>query len=273
MAAGTAAIGLWTPAVQGRVPQASGGCRIGGRAAASSTPLPGVAVIVRSGGSISGATSTEPDGTFHLAIAPGTYQLSAELTGFTAASAPLHIIEGQPCPAPVNFQLALAPRGSVATGHLGALMSGTPAPSSTTVASSSVAPSSSPVAPGHPGAVALSSAAGGRGAGAGPQRFAPLNLQAQAVGSAPVEEEPDAAARLLLPPGFSTESPMQALAVNGAMASIDRGMLNDRLDAIGRGEFDPATGEFGQGFGPGAGRGGGGGPSGGAGGRGGAGGG
>lgn len=244
VAAGAAAIGLWTPAVQGRVPQASGGCRIGGRAAASSTPLPGVAVIVRSGDSISGASSTELDGTFHLAIAPGSYEISAELTGFTAASAPLHILEGQPCPAPVNFQLALVPRGS------------TPAPSSSTVAPSSVAPSS---------------AAGGRGAAAGPQRFAPLNLQAQAVGSAPIEEEPGAAARLLLPPGFSTESPMQALAVNGAMTSIDRGMLNDRLDAIGRGEFDPATGEFGQGFGPGAGRGGFGGP-GGAGGRGGGGG-
>ena len=34
------------------------------------------------------------------------------------------------------------------------------------------------------------------------------------------------------------------------MASLDRGMMNDRLDAIGRGEFDPATGEFAQGFGP-----------------------
>ncbi len=49
------------------------------------------------------------------------------------------------------------------------------------------------------------------------------------------------------------------------MTSLDRGMLNDRLDAIGRGEFDPATGEFAQGFGPG-GRGGFGGHGGGAGG-------
>jgi hypothetical protein len=48
------------------------------------------------------------------------------------------------------------------------------------------------------------------------------------------------------------------------MASMDRGMMADRLDAIGRGEFDPATGEFAQGFGPGAagGRGGFGGPGG-----------
>ncbi len=49
-----------------------------------------------------------------------------------------------------------------------------------------------------------------------PQRFAPLSVQAQAsAGSAPAEEETDAAARLLLPAGFSTESPMQALAVDG----------------------------------------------------------
>jgi hypothetical protein len=32
--------------------------------------------------------------------------------------------------------------------------------------------------------------------------------------------------------------------VNGNMAQIDRGMMNDRMQAIGRGEVDPITGEF-----------------------------
>ena len=82
-------------------------------------------------------------------------------------------------------------------------------------------------------------------------RFATLTVQPQATAGSPAEDEPDAVAGLLLPPGFSTEGPTQALAVNGTMANLDRGMMNDRLDAIGRGELDPATGELGQGFGPG----------------------
>ena len=72
-----------------------------------------------------------------------------------------------------------------------------------------------------------------------------------------------AAAQLLLPPGFSTDAPTDALAVSGNMASIDRGMMGDRFAAIGRGEIDPVTGEPAPGIGfegrqggPGGGRGG-----------------
>ena len=53
----------------------------------------------------------------------------------------------------------------------------------------------------------------------------------------------------LLPPGFSTDtSGGDAIAITGNNASLDRGMMQDRFDAIGRGEFDPATGEFGAGL-------------------------
>jgi trimeric autotransporter adhesin len=56
--------------------------------------------------------------------------------------------------------------------------------------------------------------------------------------------------QLLLPPGFSPETSGDAIAITGANASLDRGMMQDRLDAIGRGVFDPASGDFGAGFGP-----------------------
>lgn len=87
------------------------------------------------------------------------------------------------------------------------------------------------------------------------QRFETLAVQTQAgaagAESAPERDAADAATRMLLPPGFSTEGPTEAVAITGTMASLDRGMMNQRFDAIGRGEFDPVTGEFAQGFGPG----------------------
>ncbi len=255
--AGAAAVAWWTPDLQGRAAQTTGGCRVTGRATAAAIPLPGVAIILRAGGIIRTATSTDTDGTYHLTVPAGSYELTAELTGFGPASRSLSVAEGTPCPPAVNIQLALAPREAA-----------TPPPAAPGPAAPGAAPrgapTGSPAATGSPAGsgAAAPGAAGGRG-GAAAQRFATLSVQAQAAGSAPADEEPDAGTRLLLPPGFSTDSPMQALAVNGSMASVDRGMLNDRMDAIGRGEFDPSTGEFGQGFGPG-GRGGfGGGPGGG----------
>jgi hypothetical protein len=41
---------------------------------------------------------------------------------------------------------------------------------------------------------------------------------------------------------------MEAVAINGNMASLDRGLMNDRFAALGRGEFDPITGEVAPGF-------------------------
>ena len=84
-----------------------------------------------------------------------------------------------------------------------------------------------------------------------------LNVATQQAGAVaetqPDREGADAATRALLPPGFSTEAPTESLAVSGNMANIDRGMMGERLDAIMRGEFNPETGEFAQGFGPGRG--------------------
>jgi len=216
--------------------QAEGTCRVSGRALSGAAPLPGVSVMVKSAGTVKAATSTDPDGTYRVALTFGTYDLSAELTGFTSVSRSI-TVAGTPCDQAIDFQLTLAPRVPIAATQ-----------PSTPQTSSPATPT-----PGR-GAPPQQSAAGGAAAnGARGQRFETLNVQTQEAASAPVEttESADAAARLLLPPGFSTEGPTEAVAINGNMANLDRGMMADRLDAIGRGEFNPATGEFGQGFGPG----------------------
>ena len=220
--------------------QAEGGsCRITGRALSGAAPLPGVSVLAKAAGAVKAATSTDPDGTYRIVLPFGTYDLAADLTGFTATSKSI-TVAGTPCDQTVDFQLTLAPRAPIAAASNGA------APASTT-------PPSGRGAPAAQGAAAPQAANGARG-----QRFETLNVQTQEAATAAVEtnEPTDAAARLLLPPGFSAEGPTEAVAINGNMASLDRGMMADRFDAIGRGEFNPATGEFAQGFGPGGGRGG-----------------
>jgi hypothetical protein len=197
------------------------------------TPLPGVSILVRTGDTVRTATSTDPDGTYHLGLAAGTYEVTAELMGFTRLARSISI-GAAPCDQTIDFQLALAPREST--------------PAAATSSGSSAVP-----APGGRGAQAQPGARTPPSNGAGAQRFETLTVQTQAAAAAGVDstETGDTAARLLLPPGFSAEGPTEALAINGNMASLDRGMMNDRLEAIGRGDFNPTTGEFGQGFGPG----------------------
>jgi trimeric autotransporter adhesin len=197
--------------VIGQAQQAPQPCRVSGRVTSGTTPLPGVSIVALTGENVSAATSTEPDGTYHLGLAPGSYRLKAGLTGFTNVERDI-VLAGEPCLAQTSdLQLALQPR--------------TPR-----------------TAPGVPGAARPA--------------FQTLNVQAQqgaAVADAPQPDRDaaDAATRLLLPPGFSTDAPTESLAVSGNMASLDRGMIGDRFDAIGRGEIDPVTGELAQGFGPG----------------------
>jgi hypothetical protein len=214
--------------------QAGGSCRIGGRAISGTQPLPGVSVLVRSAGAVKTATSTDPDGTYRIMLPEGTYDLAAELTGFTSISRSV-TVGGGACDQTIDLPLTIAPRTPLALQ-----------------AGSSAAPGAGPGRRGMP--PQGSGAAAQNGAAAGAQRFETLNVQTQAASAAAATETGDAgdaAARLLLPPGFSTEGPTEAVAINGNMASLDRGLMNDRLDAIGRGEFNPATGEFAQGFGPG----------------------
>lgn len=200
----TTSVALAAVAGQLGAQQAPAPCRVSGRITSGTTPLPGVAVVASAGGRVMSATSTEADGTYQLAVAPGAYDVRAELTGFTALTREV-TLTGDPCvPQVADVQLTLAPR--------------------------------------RPRAAVAASAAGR-------PRFETLNVEAQhaatAVETPPAEREAiDAATRLLLPPGFSTEGPTESLAVAGNMADIDRRMMGDRMDAIGRGEFNPLTGEF-----------------------------
>ena len=227
----------WMGAVDAWQQTAPGSCRISGRVLSGSTPLPGVSIVAGTTDAVKAATSSDPDGTYRLPLIAGSYTLTAELMGFSPVSQPLNV-GAAPCNQSIDLHLTLAPRVQ-------------PVPTAANTAARGAA------APGTP----ATAEAGQRGRGAQPaagsaqaQRFATLNVQTQAAAAAGTEtvENGDAVARLLLPPGFSTEGPTEAVAINGNMASLDRGMMNDRLDAIGRGEFNPATGEFAQGFGPGA---------------------
>ena len=79
---------------------------------------------------------------------------------------------------------------------------------------------------------------------------------AQAISGAPLDDAADAAR--LLPAGFSLQTAQaDAVAIAGSSdaTSLDRGLINDRAQAIALGQFDPATGQFAQGFGPQAGAG------------------
>ena len=233
------------PSVELDAQQAPGACRISGRATSGGTALPGVSMVVRSGDAVKTATSSDTDGTYRLSLPPGAYRVTAELTGFETVARELTVgaaaavepalsertdqaSRRAPCDQTVDFLLSLAPR--VPRAATATPAPGTPQPPSS---GRGAQPAAGVAAPGA-------------------QRFETLTVQTQAAAAAGIEsnDAPDEA-RLLLPPGFSSEGPTQALAINGNMASIDRGMLNDRLEAIGRGEFNPATGEFGQGFGPG----------------------
>ena len=219
----------WMGPVDAWQQSGAGACRVSGRAISGTTPLPGVAVLIRTGDVVKAATSTDPDGTYHVALPAGSYEVAAELTGFTSVARSL-TITGTPCDQTIDFQLGLAPR--------------VPAAATSVTAESARSAQGGRGALPQPGAPA-------RPAAAGAQRFETLTVQTQAAASIESSETGDSAARLLLPPGFSAEGPTEAVAINGTMASLDRGMLNDRLEAIGRGEFNPTTGEFGQGFGPG----------------------
>ncbi|HEY0873421.1 MAG TPA: TonB-dependent receptor [Vicinamibacterales bacterium] len=178
-------------------------CKVSGRITSGGAPLPGVSILVRTGDTLTVATSTEADGRYGFTAPPGSHAVRIELTGFTPTDRTL--VAGADCTAQtIDAELALQPRAARAA------------------AASTTAPQTSP--------------------------FETLNVQAQAGVPATAATDPDhdaldAATRLLLPPGFSTDAPTESLTVAGNMASIDRGMMGDRFEAIGRGEIDPVTGE------------------------------
>ncbi len=246
------------------------GCRVTGRVLSGAEPLPGAAVVVSSGGNVKAATSTGVDGRFTILFGPNaTYHVIAELTAFTKEERDL-TFGPIPCDSTLEFQLALRPRAEPLDQP--ADSAGVPAQASTSPAG---AQAPAPVASGQTAGLVSAPPQGratgaGRGQGsgragaaaqAGP-RFQQLNVQEDESGSVAADAAPpDASGDVarFLPAGFSLQSAQSdAVAISGSAdaMSFDRSAMNDRMLAIGRGEFDPATGQFAQGFGPQAGAGG-----------------
>ena len=246
-----AAAALMAPLYARQAP--AGACRITGHATSGSTPLPGVALTIKSGTAIKGATSTDVDGSFSFALTPGQYTLSAELTGFGRIERPLAVSEGTAgsCAQTIDLAMSLAPREApLAAASSAANASTVAAPRGTTRGNA-------PPGAATPGARGVNPSNRGRGAQPTSTGFQTLEVRQSADGAAVADTqlsatETEQAARSLLPPGFSTESSGDAIAINGNAGSIDRGMLQDRFGAIGRGEFDPSNPDafgFGGGFG------------------------
>jgi hypothetical protein len=186
-------------------------CRISGRLASGTTPLPGASIIVSLDNTPRAITSSDVDGTYVVQLSPGaTFRLAADLAGFSAIERTIEVT-APPCDQTIDLQLALQPRRAATAER--------PRPQ------------------------------------AG-QRFQALNVQGDAAASTALETAAPAASEdvaRLLPPGFSVEAAQSdAIAIAGTSnaTNLDRGLLNDRLDAIALGQFDPATGQFAPGFGP-----------------------
>jgi hypothetical protein len=201
--------------------QAAPRCRFEGRVTSGIVPLPGVSIVVHEGGALKAATSTDVDGRYAVIVTPNTaYHVSADLTGFVDAGREI-AAAAAPCDRTLDFTLALQPRTSP-------------------MASSPATPQTAP-------------------------RFQTLNMQTDVSGAAAIaadiapSQEAEDVTRLL-PPGFSlqhTQTDAIAIAGRSDATNFDRGVLNDRMQAIALGQLDPATGQFTQGYGPqeGAGRG------------------
>src|SRR5215216_3818943 len=180
-------------------------CRITGVARGAGVSLPGVAITVLDGATVRTVNATQSDGTYRLSLPAGTYQLRAELTGFDRIEREVVVAAPPACDQKVDLALSLTPRRPAMQ-----------------VASSS--------------ASAAGAATAGR-AGATAPRFQRLDIQQESAPATAVEQDTVPQDALLLPPGFSSDASGDAIAVNGAAARVDNGLLNDRNNALARGDF------------------------------------
>ncbi|MDQ3070959.1 MAG: carboxypeptidase-like regulatory domain-containing protein, partial [Acidobacteriota bacterium] len=200
---------------QAPLPAQAPPCVVTGVVTSGATPLPGVTLAVAGAGS----SSTDVDGAFRLRVRGGAaITLRAEMMGFAPVERVITIAAEPACDQKVDLTMALAVRG--------ALRPATPVAG---------APAAAPGRAGGPGT-----------------RFSSLTLQPEATAqNAAPPDDPDeqAAARQLLPPGFSTEAATEAVTLAGNQGQIDRGMLNERMDAMQRGDFEPGMRQGGPGGG------------------------
>ena len=208
-------------------------CRVQGAVTSGTTPLPGTSIMAKVDGRIVAVTSSDVDGGYALMLAPGTYSLHVELTAF----------------APIDRDLTVGPVPCQTTTVDVAM------PLASRVAGAELPPPPQPPAapsPGGRGAFANGrGGAGGRFGGAG-QRFQALTVTesnddgsggADVVADVSTANRADDPAARLLPPGFSVDALVESVPVSGSMVELDRAQMNDRLQALGRGEFGLGEGE------------------------------
>jgi hypothetical protein len=230
----------------GASPSSARSCRVAGRVVSGGLPLPGVSVSALAGEKPSAISASDVDGSFAVPLAPGTYRLRFELTAFVPVERDL-VVSQPPCDQNVEIALVLVSKAPAS------LLASAPKPTN---------PPAPVAAPATPPAIADAAPRGRGGSGAGRQGGAPQGLRfqtltvQQAAGeavNAVVDADPltfdrasDPAARLL-PAGFSLDAPIDSITVNGTMVEVDRGQLNDRLQALVRGDFSLADAPFGPG--------------------------
>ena len=187
-------------------------------------PVSGATILVHQGERLVVATAADVSGRFSILFTPGqTFQVAAEMAAFEREQKEL-TLPALPCDTTLHFNLTLLPRDQPLPSS----------PGSTTQAPSGATATTTPIT----------------------GRFTQLTVSADPAGAATIDvTPPDQSAELarLLPPGFTLQSASSdAVSVNarGDAISVDRSVLNDRLSAIGRGEFDPVTGQFAAGFAP-----------------------
>jgi hypothetical protein len=199
-------------------------CTISGTVTGLGGPLPGVSITVRRDDTVRSASSTDIDGTFKLTLPEASYQLTAELTGFVQTQRQVTVSGGQQgCAQTVDLTMTLTPR----------------------VAAPRTAAAPPPNGRGFAGA-------GRRGGGppapnesaetAAQRRFESLTVtENEATRSLDQNlfESVDGDPSSVIAAGFGSEALADAFAVTGEAARVDRGVLNDRRDALARGEFLP----------------------------------
>src|SRR6478736_2659242 len=99
-----------------QTPSTSAGCRVTGIVTSGTTPLPGVAIVVRVGEAVRAATSTDTDGKFAILFGPNaSYRVSADMMAFAPVEQEL-TLSGVPCDTTLNFQLSLRQRTAASGG-------------------------------------------------------------------------------------------------------------------------------------------------------------
>lgn len=227
-------------------------CRVVGHVLSGGFPLPGVAITAFAGERSSAVTASDVDGSFVVPLVPGSYRLQFELTGFVPSERQF-VVGNPPCEQTAEVSLVLVAKAPAS------MLAAAPKP---TTSVPTLAPSPVPAVAdaGLRGRGGFDRAGGG-GFGAGrqggqqPPRFQALTLQQATNEEVEAAADPDAlvidrtndpAARLL-PAGFSLDAPIESVTVNGTRVEIDRGQIEDRLQALARGDFGLADALFGPG--------------------------